>query len=188
MRYVINTSAAPEHVGGNEKLAAVGDVPRAAAAGGFGGAVPRPRHRRRRSSRTRACSTAMSTPPARRRAAPDGRVAERHVLRRVPQAVRIRERRAGDPLSRASRQHRRRQLRVLPPLGSDQRRQPVLDRQLSADRRRQGRQHPGRDRRPQSHPRPGGRRVPRRRAAPGSFRAAAGCRTPPTSRRIATCW
>ena len=33
-----------------------------------------------------------------------------------------------------------------------------------------------------------GRRVSRRRAARGSFRAADGCRIPPTSRRIATCW
>ncbi len=38
MRYVINTSAAPEHVGGNEKLAASGRFA-AAASGGFGGAV-----------------------------------------------------------------------------------------------------------------------------------------------------
>jgi hypothetical protein len=38
MRYVINTSAAPEHVGGNEKLAAAGKV-RRGGVGGFGGAV-----------------------------------------------------------------------------------------------------------------------------------------------------
>jgi glyoxylase-like metal-dependent hydrolase (beta-lactamase superfamily II) len=39
MRYVINTSAAPEHVGGNEKLAAAAAFKRAGGAGGFGGAV-----------------------------------------------------------------------------------------------------------------------------------------------------
>jgi glyoxylase-like metal-dependent hydrolase (beta-lactamase superfamily II) len=36
IRYIINTSAAPEHVGGNEKLASAGYFPRA---GGFGAAV-----------------------------------------------------------------------------------------------------------------------------------------------------
>ncbi len=39
MRYVINTSAAPEHVGGNEKLAAAANFKRAGGAGGFGNAV-----------------------------------------------------------------------------------------------------------------------------------------------------
>jgi glyoxylase-like metal-dependent hydrolase (beta-lactamase superfamily II) len=36
VRYIVNTSAAPEHVGGNEKIAAAGFFPRG---GGFGGAV-----------------------------------------------------------------------------------------------------------------------------------------------------
>jgi glyoxylase-like metal-dependent hydrolase (beta-lactamase superfamily II) len=36
VRYVINTSAAPEHIGGNEKIATAGFFPRG---GGFGGAV-----------------------------------------------------------------------------------------------------------------------------------------------------
>jgi glyoxylase-like metal-dependent hydrolase (beta-lactamase superfamily II) len=36
LRYILNTSAAPEHVGGNEKIAASGFFPRTA---GFGGAV-----------------------------------------------------------------------------------------------------------------------------------------------------
>src|SRR5262249_9063520 len=36
IRYIINTSAAPEHIGGNEKVAAAGFFPRV---GGFGGAV-----------------------------------------------------------------------------------------------------------------------------------------------------
>jgi glyoxylase-like metal-dependent hydrolase (beta-lactamase superfamily II) len=39
MRYVINTSAAPEHVGGNDKLAGAALFRRAGGAGGFGGAV-----------------------------------------------------------------------------------------------------------------------------------------------------
>ncbi len=39
MRYVINTSAAPEHVGGNEKLAAAATFKRAGGAAGFGGAA-----------------------------------------------------------------------------------------------------------------------------------------------------
>jgi glyoxylase-like metal-dependent hydrolase (beta-lactamase superfamily II) len=39
MRYVINTSAAPEHVGGNEKLASAATFRRAGGAGGFGGAA-----------------------------------------------------------------------------------------------------------------------------------------------------
>ena len=39
MRYVINTSAAPEHVGGNEKLAASATFRRAGGVGGFGGAA-----------------------------------------------------------------------------------------------------------------------------------------------------
>ena len=39
MRYVINTSAAPEHVGANDKLAAAALFRRAGGAGGFGGAT-----------------------------------------------------------------------------------------------------------------------------------------------------
>ena len=39
MRYVINTSAAPEHVGGNEKLAAAATFRRAGGASGFGAAA-----------------------------------------------------------------------------------------------------------------------------------------------------
>ena len=41
MRYVINTSAAPEHVGGNAKLAAAGTVVRGGGSG-FGGAINEP--------------------------------------------------------------------------------------------------------------------------------------------------
>ncbi len=41
MRYIINTSAAPENVGGNEKIAAAGAVVRAGGFG-FGGAIPEP--------------------------------------------------------------------------------------------------------------------------------------------------
>src|SRR5205823_4738675 len=36
LRYILNTSAAPDHVGGNEKIATSGFFPRTA---GFGGAV-----------------------------------------------------------------------------------------------------------------------------------------------------
>lgn len=39
MRFVINTSAAPEHVGANDKLAAAANFKRAGGAGGFGGAT-----------------------------------------------------------------------------------------------------------------------------------------------------
>jgi cyclase len=39
IRYIINTSAAPEHVGGNEKLAASASFRRAGGAAGFGGAT-----------------------------------------------------------------------------------------------------------------------------------------------------
>jgi glyoxylase-like metal-dependent hydrolase (beta-lactamase superfamily II) len=39
LRYVINTSAAPEHIGGNETLAAAAAFKRAGGAAGFGGAV-----------------------------------------------------------------------------------------------------------------------------------------------------
>jgi glyoxylase-like metal-dependent hydrolase (beta-lactamase superfamily II) len=39
MRYVINTSATPEHVGGNEALAAAASFKRAGGAAGFGGAA-----------------------------------------------------------------------------------------------------------------------------------------------------
>ena len=70
MRYVINTSAAPEHVGGNEKLAASADFRRAGGAGGFGGAT--------RDLGTTATIvahegvlTAMSTPPDKTPAAPE---------------------------------------------------------------------------------------------------------------------
>jgi glyoxylase-like metal-dependent hydrolase (beta-lactamase superfamily II) len=41
MRYIINTSAAPEHVGGNVNIAAAGAVVRAGGFG-FGGAIPEP--------------------------------------------------------------------------------------------------------------------------------------------------
>ncbi len=40
VRYVLNTSAAPEHVGGNERLAASASFRRAGGAAGFGGAAP----------------------------------------------------------------------------------------------------------------------------------------------------
>ena len=40
VRYVINTSAAPEHIGGNERLAASANFRRAGGAAGFGGAAP----------------------------------------------------------------------------------------------------------------------------------------------------
>jgi len=40
VRYIINTSAAPEHVGGNEKLATSASFRRAGGAAGFGGALP----------------------------------------------------------------------------------------------------------------------------------------------------
>ncbi len=39
MRFVLNTSAAPEHAGGNDKLAAAATFKRAGGAGGFGGVV-----------------------------------------------------------------------------------------------------------------------------------------------------
>jgi hypothetical protein len=39
VRYIFNTSAAPEHVGGNERLATSADYHRAGGAAGFGGAV-----------------------------------------------------------------------------------------------------------------------------------------------------
>jgi glyoxylase-like metal-dependent hydrolase (beta-lactamase superfamily II) len=70
IRYVINTSAAPEHVGGNEKLAASANFRRAGGAGGFGSAV--------REIGTAATIvahdgvlTAMSTPADRAAAAPE---------------------------------------------------------------------------------------------------------------------
>jgi hypothetical protein len=39
MRFVVNTSASPEHAGGNDKLAAAANFKRAGGAGGFGSAV-----------------------------------------------------------------------------------------------------------------------------------------------------
>ena len=39
LRYIINTSAAPEHIGGNQKIASSGFFPRG---GGFGAAVDNP--------------------------------------------------------------------------------------------------------------------------------------------------
>ncbi|HKH72092.1 MAG TPA: hypothetical protein VKA59_12120 [Vicinamibacterales bacterium] len=70
IRYIINTSAAPEHVGGNEKLAASANFRRAGGAGGFGSAV--------REIGTAATIvahdgvlTAMSTPANRAAAAPE---------------------------------------------------------------------------------------------------------------------
>jgi cyclase len=40
IRYIINTSAAPEHTGGNERLATSANFRRAGGAAGFGGAAP----------------------------------------------------------------------------------------------------------------------------------------------------
>ena len=71
MRYVINTSAAPDHVGGNEKLAASANFRRAGGAAGFGGAT--------RDLGTAATIVAhegvlaaMSTPPDKKPPAPEG--------------------------------------------------------------------------------------------------------------------
>ena len=90
-----------------------------------------------------------------------GGMADRHLLRRVPQAARVLQRRGGDRLSRARGDDRRRQPGLLPSLGSDQRRQSLLDGQLSDHRGGQGRDHRRRDRRPEQDPRSGRRRVPR---------------------------
>ena len=70
IRYVINTSAAPEHVGGNEKLAASANFRRAGGAAGFGGAT-----RDLGTTATivahEAVLAAMSTPPDKKAAAPE---------------------------------------------------------------------------------------------------------------------
>jgi glyoxylase-like metal-dependent hydrolase (beta-lactamase superfamily II) len=71
IRYIINTSAAPEHVAGNEKLAATANFRRAGGAAGFGGAT--------RDVGTTATIVAhdgvlnrMSSPPDKTPAAPEG--------------------------------------------------------------------------------------------------------------------
>jgi glyoxylase-like metal-dependent hydrolase (beta-lactamase superfamily II) len=71
MRYVINTSAAPDHVGGNLKLAASANFRRAGGAAGFGGAT-----RDLGTSATivahEGVLAAMSTPPDKTAPAPEG--------------------------------------------------------------------------------------------------------------------
>ena len=71
MRYVINTSAAPEHVGGNERLATAAQVRRAGGQSGFGGAV-----RDLGATATivahEGVLAAMSTPPGKATPAPSG--------------------------------------------------------------------------------------------------------------------
>ena len=96
---------------------------------------------------------------ARKRAQPDERagreagafaaadLADGELLRRVLQASRVLQRGRGGGLSRARGQHGRRQHRRVPPFGGHQRRRPLLDRQLSGDRRRKGRKRGRRDRR-----------------------------------------
>lgn len=70
VRYVINTSAAPEHVGGNEKLAAAGTFKRAGGTSGFGAAA-----RQIGTSATIVAHdgvlAALSAPPAGKPAAPE---------------------------------------------------------------------------------------------------------------------
>jgi glyoxylase-like metal-dependent hydrolase (beta-lactamase superfamily II) len=71
MRYVINTSAAPDHVGGNLKLSASANFRRAGGAAGFGGAT-----RDLGTSATivahEGVLAAMSTPPDKTTPAPEG--------------------------------------------------------------------------------------------------------------------
>ena len=89
-----------------------------------------------------------------------GGVAHGVLLRRLHEAADTLQRRSGDRLLRASGQYRRRQLRVLPPLGCHRRRRSALDRQLSRDRRGQRRERRWCHRRPEPDSRPGLRRVP----------------------------
>ena len=90
VRYIINTSAAPEHVGGNEKIATTGFFPRVR---GFGAAVASVGARRvDRRARERAQPDERAGGQA---AAPaGGGAADRYVFRRVPQAAGILQRRS----------------------------------------------------------------------------------------------
>ena len=187
IRYIINTSAAPEHVGGNEKLAAAANFRRAGGAGGFGGAV-RESGRRRPSWRTTGCSTAMSTPADKAPPRPKPRWPMDTFF---DEFYKLSEYVNGEPVilyhAKAANTDGDsfvffRHSEVIaagnlfstisyPLIDTDKGGtiQGVIDGLNQILDLVRG-------------------RVPRRRAARGSFRAAAGCRIPPTSRRIATCW
>ena len=131
LRYLINTSAAPEFVSGNEKIAASGAVIRAGGFG-FGGAIAEPgRHALDRRPRQRAEQDELAGRHGGRRAR--GRTADRDLFRPALQALGVRERGGGHSLPRSGGDDRWRQHRLFPPFRSDQRRQHILDRQLSAD-------------------------------------------------------
>ena len=128
LRYIINTSAAPEHIGGNEKIATSGFFPR-------GRRLRRGRRQRRaRTHRVVAHENVLNRDERAVRQASRGAGSVRSRPTRISTSStssRILQRRSGNRLSRAGGQYRWRQPRVFPSLRSDQRRRHVFDGQLS---------------------------------------------------------
>ena len=183
LRYIVNTSAAAEHVGGNEKIAATGFFPRG---GGFGGAVASIGRSARIVAHENVLNR-MSAPAGKQPARPrrrwptDTYFDEFHKLPEYfnGEAVIVYHAPAANTDGDSLVFFRHSEVISAGDLFSTVS-YPVIDVE-------KGGSDPGRDRRAESHPRSRRRRVSRRRAARGSFRAADGCRIPPTSPRTATC-
>ena len=144
IRYVIDTSVDADHVGGNEKVAKAGQTlfqtnnPLGEGMTNGGAAAILSAEK---------VLTRMSAPTGQGVAVSDGDVADRDV--RPEAQVHVPERRGHRGAASAGGAHRRRQRRVLPPIGRRRgRRHPRHD-AVSGDRRRARRQHPGRNRRAQ---------------------------------------
>ncbi len=160
IRYIVNTSADPDHVGGNERFAkSAGDT----------------RERVLRAGRARLLAgerlRADDEPEGRIDAAAVGAVADRLVRGAAQDALRHGRADRDDPS--AGGPHRRRPDGLLPQVRRDRRRRRLLDRSLSGDRRqarRHARRRPRRPEPPDRHRHPGiqldGRHARHSRARP----------------------